>query len=656
MAFLFRRAKQPEAPAPLSTPDPTPAPSSTPDPAPAAVPETPPAAAPAAPVAEPPSAHAPLPEPEADRLIKPALSAYISEDKASGNASAGSDQVVQKGTLVTVAKSIRHCVSGMSPWDISDLTLGLYKIATRHALEGVSDSIEGSPVSNKQELEEILYWLDWSWASYLANEKAIVEFMKIKEHQLKKHVNTSSILKPAYCIAVDDAKKSVVLSIRGTYAATDVLTDLQPHSEKFEGGYAHSGILSAARWILSNENDTLQVLLSENPGYKLILAGHSLGAGAACLLTYLLRESVGSRNKRISSRLGISNSMIECWGYGCPPCVDKELCENAPFIKNIVLQDDIVARASIAALEDLRSEILLTDWADVLEDGGVAKKMLGLVNTTNSALGNVERALGYESGTFFQQAKSFGFAAMRAGLFRGRPGPSGFGGPPGPGGQFFGLGHHGPPGQYGPAMHHGPSGYYGSPWQYGSSGYQNGPNQIFSGGSPHNGMQGPRPQNAAGWISHGASAISSYLKTSGNTDQTQESSSIVASSRDFMEGGRLFVPGILFHVKRMAPEGSGSLALALSSGPPGLATETNGSSSSGDLVAASSRRVNGENSSRSNSEAGTAPAPMRFTIIKASDPKSRFSKIVLSKTLLSDHSLVAYKDCIKEAVNAVQEE
>jgi hypothetical protein len=58
----------------------------------------------------------------------------------------------------------------------------------------------------------------------------------MEKEQIKKHVSKSAITKPAYFIAIDNSRKCVVLSIRGTYSATDVLTDLQPHSEKFESG------------------------------------------------------------------------------------------------------------------------------------------------------------------------------------------------------------------------------------------------------------------------------------------------------------------------------------------------------------------------------------------------------------------------------------
>jgi hypothetical protein len=46
----------------------------------------------------------------------------------------------------------------------------------------------------------------------------------------------SEVGKPAYFIGINHIKKAVVLSIRGTFSATDVLTDLKPHSERFGNG------------------------------------------------------------------------------------------------------------------------------------------------------------------------------------------------------------------------------------------------------------------------------------------------------------------------------------------------------------------------------------------------------------------------------------
>jgi hypothetical protein len=49
-------------------------------------------------------------------------------------------------------------------------------------------------------------------------------------------VPTSAINEPAYFIAVYHARQCVVMSIRGTYNTTDILTDLNPHTEPFLNG------------------------------------------------------------------------------------------------------------------------------------------------------------------------------------------------------------------------------------------------------------------------------------------------------------------------------------------------------------------------------------------------------------------------------------
>lgn len=50
--------------------------------------------------------------------------------------------------LTAVAASVMHSASGMSKWGMADLTVGLYKLSGRHALEGVADTITGVPVTN----------------------------------------------------------------------------------------------------------------------------------------------------------------------------------------------------------------------------------------------------------------------------------------------------------------------------------------------------------------------------------------------------------------------------------------------------------------------------------------------------------------------------
>lgn len=76
----------------------------------------------------------------------------------------------------------------------------------------------------------------------------------------------ATILRPAYYIAADDRRQLIILGIRGTTQAHDLFTDLATAGEEFlDGGYAHAGILHAAKWFVKKEAPTLKKLLQQNP-------------------------------------------------------------------------------------------------------------------------------------------------------------------------------------------------------------------------------------------------------------------------------------------------------------------------------------------------------------------------------------------------------
>lgn len=90
------------------------------------------------------------------------------------------------------------------------------------------------------------------------------------------------ILKPAFTILVDHSMKCFLLLIRGTHSIKDTLTAATGavvpfhHSVVHEGGvsnlvlgYAHCGMVAAARWIAKLASPCLIKALGEYPGYKL---------------------------------------------------------------------------------------------------------------------------------------------------------------------------------------------------------------------------------------------------------------------------------------------------------------------------------------------------------------------------------------------------
>lgn len=90
------------------------------------------------------------------------------------------------------------------------------------------------------------------------------------------------ILKPAFTILVDHKTKCFLLLIRGTHSIKDTLTAATGavvpfhHTVVHEGGvsnlvlgYAHCGMVAAARWIAKLSSPCLLKALDEYPDYKL---------------------------------------------------------------------------------------------------------------------------------------------------------------------------------------------------------------------------------------------------------------------------------------------------------------------------------------------------------------------------------------------------
>ena len=112
-----------------------------------------------------------------------------------------------------------------------------------------------------------------------------------------------------HMVVVDHKNKKVVLSIRGTFSLEEIVLDVAADSREFCGGEAHSGMATMAERVWAVAGPTVQTELEANPGYEFILTGHSLGAGAACLVTILVQ------NKRFLPM----EQKIRCFAYASPP-------------------------------------------------------------------------------------------------------------------------------------------------------------------------------------------------------------------------------------------------------------------------------------------------------------------------------------------------
>ncbi|XP_024432619.2 diacylglycerol lipase-beta [Desmodus rotundus] len=156
-----------------------------------------------------------------------------------------------------------------------------------------------------------------------------------------------------FIVALDHRKEAVVVAVRGTMSLQDILTDLSAESETLDLEYdvqdslAHKGISQAARYVYRRlvSDGILSQAFSVAPEYRLVVVGHSLGAGAAALLAFMLRSSYPH---------------VRCYAFSPPRgLLSKSLHEySKDFTVSLVLGKDVIPRLSVTNLEDLKRRIL----------------------------------------------------------------------------------------------------------------------------------------------------------------------------------------------------------------------------------------------------------------------------------------------------------
>ncbi|XP_030838432.1 sn1-specific diacylglycerol lipase beta [Strongylocentrotus purpuratus] len=161
----------------------------------------------------------------------------------------------------------------------------------------------------------------------------------------------NKIFQSPFFVALDHTHKSVVIAIRGTLSFKDMLTDVSADAERLdiEGHeiYAHRGIANNSKYILNKlkELNLLEDAFQRHPDYKLVISGHSLGAGVAAILSILLREQYPE---------------IKAYAFAPPGgLINAEgVLYSQSFVTAVVLGEDIVPRMSMCTIEQLRDSLI----------------------------------------------------------------------------------------------------------------------------------------------------------------------------------------------------------------------------------------------------------------------------------------------------------
>ncbi|OIT28295.1 hypothetical protein A4A49_24977 [Nicotiana attenuata] len=213
-------------------------------------------------------------------------------------------------TIATLSETLRFTYSEtLGKWPIGDLAFGISFLLKQQGNIHISSIFCGEDSTQLQgsdivaELKFLLHLLTVCWHFSKKPFPLFLEETGYSQESVLLQEPKAGILKPAFTILADHRSKSFFLVIRGTHSIKDTLTAATGavvpfhHTMVHEGGvsnlvlgYAHCGMVAAARWIAKLATPCLLKALSIYPEYKLKIVGHSLGGGTAALLTYILRE------------------------------------------------------------------------------------------------------------------------------------------------------------------------------------------------------------------------------------------------------------------------------------------------------------------------------------------------------------------------------
>ncbi|ESQ48584.1 hypothetical protein EUTSA_v10020264mg [Eutrema salsugineum] len=299
-------------------------------------------------------------------------------------------------TISTLSETLRFTYSEtLGKWPIGDLAFGINFLIKRQGLLhvdrvfGGEESIELKGPEVATELRYYLHLLTLCWHFSKKTFPLFLEETGFTKENVLIHEPKAGILKPAFTVLVDHNTKCILLLIRGTHSIKDTLTAATGGIVPFHHtvvnergvsnlvlGYAHCGMVAAARCIAKLATPCLLKGLEQYPDYKIKIVGHSLGGGTAALLTYILREQ-----KMLST--------ATCVTFAPAACMTWELADSGnDFIVSVINGADLVPTFSAASVDDLRAEVTASAWLNDLRNQIERTRILSTVYRSATALGS----------------------------------------------------------------------------------------------------------------------------------------------------------------------------------------------------------------------------------------------------------------------------
>ncbi|RLN74242.1 hypothetical protein BBJ28_00000586 [Nothophytophthora sp. Chile5] len=203
------------------------------------------------------------------------------------------------------------------------------------------------------------------------NRASFVQYTGVKDSDLVYLNCYNFVFQAPYSIVKDATRKELIISVRGSMSFYDFVTDglaqivsMDPSELPLDvpnpaETRTHYGMLRTARSIFKDLQQGSRKAVfwdfarancavggptdDEDEDWKIVVCGHSMGAGVGCILAILLRKLFPTTRAFL---------------YASPPLFDPETAAwTKTFVTTAVYGDDIVPRLSISNMATLRDEM-----------------------------------------------------------------------------------------------------------------------------------------------------------------------------------------------------------------------------------------------------------------------------------------------------------
>jgi len=284
--------------------------------------------------------------------------------------------------------------------------------------------VEDTPETRTQLIEtwiDLLHLADWAYLTETNDIRSKLQEQEANsdnnyQWSLIRHVKTDEPGRVGHYLALDQNSKTALVAVKGTSALSDMITDAcglpvrfnvteinnendDDDTDTYSTISCHEGILDASLALYEDVLPLVEQLFLP-AGYRVLLVGHSLGAGVAVMLGQLLRSRIPALRREpdlLSQWLPWQRTQqpplpLEVVAFAPPPMLDlRSATATAAYTTSIVNNDDLIPRASLSNLVYLLRFLKIVDGR-LAEKGLRLEGPKGAVNLLKRVLVNSRKS------------------------------------------------------------------------------------------------------------------------------------------------------------------------------------------------------------------------------------------------------------------------